>query len=239
VSATQTLAREAPLFSERRPNHTLPYLGPPCHTAAGLTKPQRVQPYRMVETLLDRYETTDPVTRARGRSWYPECRRLLAAMADEYGRSVAQTVAVFAITSSNCSLRQNLSFTEAVLRGERVGGRYPAFQAPQIKAALSTRYPGRFVRGPKCRAFYRAVLGDTDALVLDRWSARAGGYVMRRNLNVTVRRELDVAYREVARICGETTRSLQAIVWLHARETTPNGRAVIPRYFDITKKEAA
>lgn len=190
-----------------------------------------------IEALLQRYEHSPPSVRRRGRSWYPQCRGLLAAIAAEYGRTLPQTAAVFAITSANTQLAANLRFTEQILRGERKAGCYPTFQAPLIEAALETRYPGRFVRGPKCSTFYKAIMGETDALVLDRWAARAAGIDrgQRRDLNATTRRSLDVAYREAAKMCGETVRAFQAIVWIAVRESTPNGRAVIPRLADITR----
>jgi hypothetical protein len=134
-------------------------------------------------------------------------------------------------------LTTNLRFTEAVLRGESKGGRYPNSQWPKIERALSTRYPGRFVGGHKCRAFYQALMGNPEALVLDRWAIRATGYqhpTKRHDLNMTVRRELDAAYREAAKLCGETVRAFQATVWIAIRESTPNKRGIIPRLADIT-----
>lgn len=184
------------------------------------------------ETLVERYERSRPSVRRRGRSWYPEARRRLARMADEYGCTLSQAAAVFAITSMNVQLATNLRLTEQVLRGERVAGTFPTFQTPLIEGMLSTRYPGRFVPGPKCGAFYRAIMGDTDSLVLDRWAARAAG-TDRRNLNVTTRRELDIAYRQAAKTCGETVRAFQAITWITIRESTPNARGVVPRLVDI------
>jgi hypothetical protein len=156
-------------------------------------------------------------------------------MADTYHRPVAQVAAVLAITSVDVQLSTNLRWTEEILRGEREAGRYPASQAPKVRAALNTRYPGRFVSGPKCSAFYRAIMGDTDALVLDRWAALALGY-KRKHLPRAVRREFEVAYRAAAAACGETVRAFQAITWITVRETTPKkGRlVVIPRLIDIT-----
>src|SRR3990172_1120493 len=186
------------------------------------------------QTLIDVYDHSPPSVRRRGRSWYPEARRLLTRLAEEHSRPLAQVVAIFAITSGDTQLTSNIRFTEQVLRGERKAGRYPTFQAPLIELALSSSQPGQHVRGPKCSAFYRAIMGDTDSLVLDRWSVRAAGIVReRKDLNVTIRRELDASYREAAKLCGETVRAFQAIAWIAVRESTPNGRAVIPRLVDI------
>lgn len=189
------------------------------------------------QTLIDRYEHSPPPIRRRGRAWYPEARRLLARMAAEHDRPLAQAVAVFAITSANTTLLSNIRFTEQVLKGERMAGCYPTFQTPLVELALSTRYPGRFVPGPKCSAFYKAIMGDVDALVLDRWAARAAGLDRpgRNDIYPAARRQLDVAYREAAKLCGETVRAFQAITWIATRESTPNMRAVIPRFADITR----
>lgn len=162
---------------------------------------------------------------------------MLARMAEEYNRPVAQAVAVLAITSANTQLVSNIRFTEAILKGERLFGCYPQNQTPLVKAVLSTRYPGRFVHGPKCSAFYKAIMGDADALVLDRWAARAAGLDQpgRNDIGIGVRRQLDTAYREAARICGESVRAFQAIAWIATRESTPNRRGIIPQLLDITK----
>lgn len=189
------------------------------------------------EALIERYQKTHPSTRRRGRAWYPEARRVLAQIAGESDRSVAQAVAVFAITSANTTLASNLRFTKEILAGQRMAGCYPSFQTPQIEAVFSTRYPGRFVRGPKCGPFYKAIMGDVDALVLDRWAARAAGVEGVKDIRPGLRRELEQAYRMAARFCGETVRAFQAIAWLDIRESTPTKRGTVPRLRDITKGE--
>jgi len=186
------------------------------------------------QTLIERYGRSTPSMRRRGRSWYPEAHRLLSRMAAEHDRTTAQAAAVFAITSMNTTLLSNIRFTEQILRGERTAGCYPAFQGPLVISALKADRPGRFVRGPKCIAFYRAIMGDVDALVLDRWAARAAGHE-KRWVAGRLRTELEHAYKEAAEACGETVRAFQAIVWIHTRETTPDVRGVVPNLLDITK----
>lgn len=189
-----------------------------------------------LQALIERYERSTPTIRRRGRSWYPEAFRMLSGMAAETGRTPAQAVAVFAITSANTQLLANIRYTEAILRGERLHGCYPVVQTPLVTGALSTTRPQRFVTGPKCSAFYKAIMGDTNALVLDRWAARAAGVEqMRRDISNPIRRVLDAAYREAAASCGETVRAFQAIVWIVVRESTPKTNGVIPRLADITR----
>jgi len=180
------------------------------------------------QALVSLYERAHPPVRRRGRSWYPELNRRLQVMADENGHSLAQAAAVCAITSVDAVVILNLRWTEEILRGERTYGKYPSQRDP-IAAALMTRFPGRFVRGPKCSAYYRAIMGDTTALVLDRWAIKAAGIVQKRHdLGAILRREVDAAYRESAAACGETVRAFQAIAWLAVREAT------YPQLADIT-----
>ena len=189
-----------------------------------------------LETLIECYQRSTPPIRRRGRTWYPEALRMLSGMAQETGRTTAQAVAVFAITSANTQLLANIRYTEAILKGERMYGCYPVVQTPLVSGALSTTRPKRFVTGPKCSAFYKAIMGDVDSLVLDRWAARAAGADNGRgDIGRRQRRLLDAAYREAAEICGETVRAFQAIVWIVTRESTPKSSGVIPRLADITR----
>lgn len=190
---------------------------------------------RTEQVLLALYERTTPPIRRRGRSWYPEALRLCQAMADTHGYLLSQVVAVLAITSADAQLSSNLRWTEEILRGEREGGRYPNVQSPKIRAALQSPRPGRFVTGAKCRPFYEAIMGNTDALVVDRWAALAVGH-QGKYMPRSFRQEIEHGYRSAAAACGETVRAFQAMVWIAVRETKPKRGhlVVVPRLVDIT-----
>lgn len=185
--------------------------------------------------LLALYAQASPAIRRRGRSWYPETNRRLREIAVKTGSTPAQAAAVFAIVSPAVQLVTALNWTEEILRGERMGGRYPNMQGPRIEAALATRYPVSAITGPKVNAFYRAIIGDTDALVLDRWAAFAAGHERGRDIPRAVWRKLEAAYRAAAAACGETVRAFQAIVWIVARETTRRRDGRMPNYTDVTE----
>jgi len=194
------------------------------------------------DPLIELYASTNRDVRVRGRRWYPETSRRLTTLAHEYHRALSQVTAVFAITSVAAQLSSNFRWTEEILRGEREGGRWPNVQAPLVKGALGARYPSRFVRGPKISAFYRALMGDPEAVVLDRWAARAAGWESdKHQIPVRVQREMEAAYREAAAACNERVRNFQAIVWIAKRETTAkqiNGKSVVPRLWDVTHKSS-
>jgi hypothetical protein len=187
------------------------------------------------QTLVSLYEKASPGIRRRGRAWYPEANRQLREIAAHNECPLSHAVAVFSIVSPAVQLTTALRWTEEILAGERAGGRFPNVQAPKIEAACSTRYPVFRVTGPKVNAFYRALMGDRDALVLDRWAIFAAGYPKPRSeVPRTLRMELDAAYRAAAAACGETVRAFQAIVWIVSRETTPTKAGWIPRLEDVT-----
>ena len=77
------------------------------------------------------------------------------------------------------------------------------------------RPPDLVLRGPKIRAFYRALLGDDEAVVIDTWMLRALGHHEKptpkqyKRLAQRVRRE--------ARRRGIPPAVWQAIVWCKAR----------------------
>ena len=181
-----------------------------------------------------RYRSADAATVRRGRTWYAaarrECRRLAAA----HGRTVAQVAAVMAITSPDAQLGTNLRWTAEILEGRRAAGKYPGDQAPKVRAALRSSRPGRYASGPKVSAFYRAIMGDRDVLVIDRWAAYAAGGTRNAAPGRPARRALEHAYRRAAAAAGESLRDFQAIVWIAARESTPRADGRAYQLADIT-----
>ena len=190
--------------------------------------------YRRLSAL---YRAADKAGRVdRGRDWYPRMREILDAERGEH--SLEAAVATFAITSQGASLRANLDWTRRALAGNTHVGRWPNRQGPKIRAALSDPENARAAcEGPKIAAFYHAIAGDPDALVLDRWAYFAALGDRRGDSKVTVgeRQACENAYRRLAAKTGESLRDLQAIIWLQVRETTPrisNGK--VPQLWDIT-----
>lgn len=187
------------------------------------------------QRLIALYEKSSPTIRRRGRSWYPEAQRQLREIARRTDSKLPQAAAVFAIVSPNASVITALRWTEEILSGERAAGRWPTNQIPKIEKALAAAQPGRAVVGEKVVPFYKAIMGDPNALVIDRWAAYAGGHEDRdKNIPRAVRREIEAAYRSAARACDETVRAFQAIVWIVVRESTVTARGIIPKLQDVT-----
>lgn len=187
------------------------------------------------QRLIALYEQSSPSVRRRGRSWYPEANRRLREIALRTDSKPAQAAAVFAIVSPSAGVTTALRWTEEILAGERLGGRWPGTQVPAIERVLATTKPAKAVRGPKVSAFYRAIMGDPSALVIDRWAAYAGGHESReKNIPRALYREIEAAYRSAAAACGESVRAFQAIVWIVVRESTMTARGIVPKLQDVT-----
>lgn len=153
--------------------------------------------------------------------------------------TLEQAVAVFAITSQGASLRANLEWTRRALAGDTDVGRWPNRQGPKIREALADpELAHEACAGPKIHEFYRATLGDPDALVIDRWAAYAAlgeDYDRHSGLSDKQRRECEDAYRRLAAKLGEDVRDVQAAIWLQVRETMPRATTgKVPQLWDIT-----
>lgn len=205
-------------------------------------------PSYMTRDLVALFESATDAQVARGRDWYPAARRWAANLADETGLTVAQVVAILAITSPGAQLVTNLEWTERVARqwhrartshrGSRYArvGRFPNAMAPKLRNVLRDPAAAEaYVTGPKVSAFHRAILGDDSALVIDRWAFRAAtGSPDLNLLRPTLRTAVESAYERAAAIVGEPIRAFQAVVWIALRESTPNGRSgTVHRLRDI------
>jgi len=213
--------------------------------------PHHPIPAYAARELADVYAAATPAQRRRGRSWYPTMRRTVGELAAGTGYAPVQAAAVLAITSPDAQLSTNVDWTRRALESNGAArvGKYPTRMVPAVQAVLSS--PARdaldLVSGPKVHPFARAIMGDRDALVLDRWAYAAANPFRSHSadpkpdgskgasyIGDRTRRELELAYRIAAAAAGETVRSYQAIVWTVVRESTPDELGRVRRLADIT-----
>lgn len=194
--------------------------------------------------LLAQWNDAGKARRKRGKEWYPAAREIMESAARESGHTLEQAVAVMAITSPGAQLRTNIEWTKRALEsnGAAKVGRFPNVMAPKIRAVLDDPdYAAEYVRGPKVGPFFRAILGDPNELVLDRWALYAaqgsGDRDTNHQLPAGARDAIERAYRNAAKAVRCKVRDFQAAVWIHVRETTPvlrRGKWITPRLADIT-----
>lgn len=106
-----------------------------------------------------------------------------------------------------CSLRP-------LARAIEVPGCFRANLA-KARAIAAGGKPLTVLSGPKVRAFYRALVGDDSAAVIDVWTVRAAGWLtsLTERAYALVSRALEIAARKL----NTSVTRLQAVAWVAVR----------------------
>lgn len=168
-----------------------------------------------VERLVAIHAGADGAARLAGREWYPcqwrRCRRVARAT----GVTPHRAAAVFAALSPRVHVARAWDLTERACEYGGLAVGHFEHTLRKVGLVLVGNPPLGVLTGPKTRAFYRNICGDTDAVTVDVWAARAVGLAP-----PGTPRQYDAmaaAYRSAAAVVGETPRDLQAIVWCATR----------------------
>lgn len=176
----------------------------------------------MVRRLVAAYHGASAADHAAGARWYADAEaaaRALAAGTD--GAITTDTAAgIIAALSPRMPWARNLRLAaEAV--DQHMSGRPITLGAMGTSIANVERVlRGESLRAPKIRAFAANIAGDTAAVTVDVWAARAAtGDPMPDGSNITPAqyRRIAAAYTEAAERVGITPRDLQATVWVAIR----------------------
>lgn len=181
------------------------------------------------ERFAEQWRAIDPETRtaALNGGWYRESRRTARAMARRYGVSLKTTAGIIAALSPRTHWADNVRGAERVLYRRNLpdvlrelAPIVPGFGANVRKAEriAEGEDPLVVLGGDKVRAFYRAILGDPDAVVIDVWMIRAAGedpkvYKATGRAYALMAEALRIAADEA----GASPADFQAIVWTHVR----------------------
>lgn len=171
----------------------------------------------MRDRLIRLYESTADALRESGRAWYPTAERVAAELG---GDAVEQpkVAAIIAALSPQTRWRSNVEAANAVLWGDLAEARRHCYRANIDKADRIARGadPADVLGGPKVRAFWANLSGDTDAVTVDVWATRAATAGRRSDPGNAYARIAN-AYKAAAWAVGESPRDFQAIIWLAAR----------------------
>ena len=160
-----------------------------------------------------------------GANWYTHARDFADETSARQGIKRASVVGVMAALSPQVRWDYQIAHTDRFVASElrEIGsGTFPGYGRNLTKARgvlHSGKDPLAILRGPKVTAFYRCIMGDPDAVVIDRHAARAAGLDPD---NLTMKRYRDCAdlYRTVAAACAVSPRQLQAAIWNLQRRLT-------------------
>lgn len=179
---------------------------------------------RRVRALVAAWQDSSPAERRAGRRWYPAALDLAVAIDPDRPWRAA---GVLAALSPRQSWHQNVA-SAALLTGwvdAKGSDRGPEprvhtnGQQAKARAIANGETPLVVLHGPKERAFYRAITGDTDAVTVDAWAARAAEPWEDPNAGIHEARynRLVRAYQDAAERLSVTPRDLQATTWIHVR----------------------
>lgn len=197
----------------------------------------------MVRRITREYRRSTAAHRAAGMGWYAEAWRVAGEIAAAVAGSAWErmspaqrhalqlTVAgVIAALSPRCQWSTNVVWARAVMHAAWNALPCPAVHTTAMRAhawrIANGEAPLDVLNGPKVRAFWSNITGDTDAVTVDVWAARAAtglsGRDAERAIGTPARyRAVADAYRRAAVILGVTPRECQAAVWVSVRGTKP------------------
>lgn len=170
----------------------------------------------MVDRLLQHYgEAVESELAEPGRAWYRGARREARRISRDHCVTLSVAAGMLAAYSPRVRWQTNLRLAEETARdGQPTTGNMRRSRESALRI-LDGERPLVVLRGPKTRAFYRAIMGDHDAAVLDVWMLRAMG--VDKPPSAARYLELSEVLREAARRAGESTATFQAVVWTRVR----------------------
>lgn len=167
-----------------------------------------------VGRLLDLYDNATDQQYEEGRGWYRARQREIRRLSEESGLSRSVVAGVIAALSPRMRWKENVKCARELLLHGRVPRCMEGSKSKAMRIYTGAR-PLQVLGGPKTLAFYRALMGDTNAAVIDVWMFRAMGMEPTSN-----RFQVDYAtdcLREAASIAGIPCAEFQAVVWCAIR----------------------
>jgi hypothetical protein len=164
---------------------------------------------------------------AAGLGWYAEALSVAQAIDPAHPERAAGVIAAL---SPQCQWGTNVAWARTVIAAADSGAGTPRVHTTAMRAQAMRIAKGEpalsVLNGPKVRAFYANIIGDTDAVTVDVWATRVAtgltGKDAERAIS-TPSRYASVAndYRRAAEILGVTPREVQAATWVAARGVKP------------------
>lgn len=148
------------------------------------------------------------------KDWYLETRlHVHALLGKEFGDTL---IACLAITSANTTVKANVTLGIQAFQQYVKGSPFEGY-LPSVEDNLLRYASGSPLAGPKIKAFVAALLGDEDAIVIDRWMVRAWGF---KCLTSKRRAQIEEDIRWLAKARCLTPRQVQAAIWFGIKMET-------------------
>lgn len=148
-------------------------------------------------------------------TWYDSTNTKLNEMFGEDGPMMGKFLAV---TSSNATVKSNATLAAKAYRQWKAGEPFEGYR-PVVKLQLERVARGEDAGGRKITEFAKALSGDPEAVVVDRWMLRAFGF----NKDAATDRQYDLieqVIRDLAKKLDKTPRQVQAALWFEVKNRT-------------------
>jgi len=151
-----------------------------------------------------------------GMLWYDKARNQISALARSNNTTYKRAAGVMAALSPRCRWSQNLKLADDCLQ-RKWPRTLPLSRRRAMKIARGAE-PLEILGGPKTIAFYKAFMGDTEAIVLDSWMLRAANHTISPTPLQYIR--LAKKLRRTATKLGLPPLHFQSIIWCKERKST-------------------
>lgn len=153
-----------------------------------------------------------------------------------FGKDAPMVANLIAATSNNSTVKSNLTLALKVYAQHKANPDLPIEGIMKtLLPAISKATAGEELGGRKVNNFAKALLGDPNAVVVDRWMMRAFGF----KGDVPTPTQYDViehGIQEMAKSQGVTPREAQAALWFGAKKKLEgSGRPESPPYGALLK----
>jgi hypothetical protein len=167
---------------------------------------------KLVETYKAYVKKATPGQIEQAAKWYFEAEKVANQVAENLDTSLEIGASVVSAFSPRERWTSNVRKAIQFSLGEKVVGLSNNLKMAEASIALGYEA----LRGPKTNAFARAIAGDENAVVVDIWMMRAGGFGID-SPNKTQYTEVTEAIKTVADKFGLTPRTTQALIWIMVR----------------------
>lgn len=178
---------------------------------------------RIISNLTDAGNRLTTYEVIAGTGWYLGAENLARRFARKYGCTKHQAAGVIAAMSPNQTWANNIIMAEQALAGNPRGFSSAVARVQRILAGGSIigTFPEPTGNSHKIREFYRAISGNANAVVVDRWALRAAWPNYESSVHdlerVGVYAMVADCYREVAALFDMEPRDFQAAIWIQVR----------------------